>query len=85
MDSYTIKEELAQLLRRLEEKEVGVANLTERMVHLNNQAQQVVSQAQQVVGQTQQPMGAPLLSSLGSIPQRAFIQRILFDLELRYT
>jgi len=65
----TIEEGLAQLRRRLEEKEAEVANLTARMVGVNNQAQQVAGQAQQVVGQTQQPMGAPLPSFLGSIPQ----------------
>lgn len=37
----TIEEELAQLQRRLEEKEAEVANLTARMVGVNNQAQQV--------------------------------------------
>lgn len=52
--------ELAQLQRRLEEKEAEVANLTARMVGVNNQAQQVAGQAQQVVGQTQQPTGAPI-------------------------
>lgn len=36
----TIEEELAQLQRRLEEKEAEVANLTARMVGVNNQAQQ---------------------------------------------
>ena len=56
----TIEEGLAQLRRRLEEKEAEVANWTARMVGVNNQAQQVAGQAQQVVGQTQQPMGAPL-------------------------
>jgi hypothetical protein len=44
----------------LEEKEAEVANLTARMVGVNNQAQQVAGQAQQVVGQTQQPTGAPI-------------------------
>ncbi|GAB4847985.1 hypothetical protein Ancab_039461 [Ancistrocladus abbreviatus] len=37
----TIEEELAQLQRRLEEKEASAANLTARMVGVNNQAQQV--------------------------------------------
>lgn len=42
----TIEEEVAQVQRRLEEKEAEVANLRPRMVGVSNQAQQVVGQTQ---------------------------------------
>lgn len=41
----TLEEELAQVQRRLEEKEAEVANLRARMVGMNNQGQQVAGQS----------------------------------------
>jgi hypothetical protein len=50
----TVEEEVAREQTRLEEKEAEIANLTARMVGVNNQGQQVAGQSStQVVGQTQ--------------------------------
>ena len=60
----TIEEELAQLRKRLEEKEAEVANLTARMVGVNNQAQQVAGQAQQVFFPTKSDRSFELMFAL---------------------